>query len=90
MRAQSSNSWVSTEEFFEVGYECTGIWQEAIMDYLKGAIQEYAWEENKPVEVLRRSFVSRDLNGYLWIISLYANVFCKQTVKGLNNRTSGQ
>jgi hypothetical protein len=59
------------------------------MDYLKGAIQEYAWEDNKTVEVLR-SFVSRDWNGYMWNTSLYANVLCKQRVKGLNNRAAGQ
>ena len=47
MTTQSSNRCVSTEEFFEGGYECAGIWEKAIMDYLKGAIQEYAWEDNK-------------------------------------------
>jgi hypothetical protein len=30
---RSSNSCVSTEEFFEEDYEYAGIWEEAIMDY---------------------------------------------------------
>jgi hypothetical protein len=66
----SSNSCVSTEECFEGGYECAGILEEAVIGHLKGAIQAFIWEEKKTVEVIRRVFVSRDWNGYLWNTSL--------------------
>ena len=54
MISQSSNTCVSTEEFYEGGYECPGIWEEAVMDYLKGAMQGFVGEDNKTVEVLRK------------------------------------
>jgi hypothetical protein len=54
MTAQSSNSCVSTEEFFEGGYECAGNWEKAVIDNLKDAIQAFVWEDNKTVKVLRR------------------------------------
>jgi hypothetical protein len=60
------------------------------MDYLKGAIQSFVWEDNKTVQALRRFSVSLDWNGYLWNTSLYANVLCKQRVKDMNNRTTGE
>ena len=50
MIIHSSNNCVSTEEFFEGGYECAGIWEEAVMDYLKDPIQAFVWESNKTVE----------------------------------------
>jgi hypothetical protein len=48
--------------------------EEAVMDYLKDAIEAFVWESNKIVEVLRRCVVSQAWNEYLWNTSLYANV----------------
>jgi len=38
MTSHSSDSCVSTEEFFEGGYDCAGIWEESVVDYLKDTI----------------------------------------------------
>jgi hypothetical protein len=54
MTTQPSDSCVSTEEIFEGGYDCAGIWEESVVDYLKDTIQAFVWEGNKKVEALRR------------------------------------
>ena len=62
MIIHSSNNCVSTEEFFEGGYECAGIWEEAVMDYLKDPIQAFVWETIKrwsPKKVFRQPGLER-------------------------------